>query len=317
VSTSTVRSRLARFGGAFRERRVHESAAAVAAYRALRRGAARVGLDVVAKTFYSPIPDLRRLPPGAFDRVSELPGIAWDLDAQLAFLRAEIAPAMAAFVPPDGYDPDSAYNAADAAVLYGMVRALRPARIVELGSGQSTLVMARAARENAGAGRPAVVESFDPYPGVAQPPLEGLARLERIPAQEVPLSTFAALGAGDVLFVDTTHTVKLASDVNFVVLEVLPRLADGVVVHLHDIFLPYEYPRTWLEDFGLYWTEQYLVQAFLALNGGYEVLAAVHALQRQRTEAMRALLPAVVGERVGGAFWLRRTGGTGGGERLP
>ena len=311
---STVRSRLSRFGGAFRERRVHESAAAVAAYRAVRRGAARVGLDVVAKTFYSPIPDLRRLPDGAFERVSELPGIAWDLDAQLEFVRARVAPAMAAFAAPDGYDPDSAYNAADAAVLYGMVRALRPGRIVELGSGQSTLVMARAARENAADGDACVLESFDPYPGVARPPLPGVARLERVPAQDVPLSVFESLHAGDVLFVDTTHTVKLASDVNFVVLEVLPRLADGVVVHLHDIFLPYEYPRTWLEDFGLYWTEQYLVQAFLALNGGYEVLAAVHALQRQRPEAMRALLPAVVGERVGGAFWLRRTGR---GERLP
>jgi predicted O-methyltransferase YrrM len=311
---STVRFCISRFGGAFRERRVHESAAAVAAYRALRRGAARVGLDVVAKTFYSPIPDLRRLPPGAFERVSELPGIAWDLDAQLELVRARVAPAMTAFASPDGYDPDSAYNAADAAVLYGMVRAFRPARIVELGSGQSTLVMARAARENAAEGDACTLESFDPYPGVAQPPLPGLARLERVPAQEVPLATFEALGAGDILFVDTTHTVKLASDVNFVMLDVLPRLADGVVVHLHDIFLPYEYPRTWFEDFALYWTEQYLVQAFLALNGDYEVLAAVHALQRQRAEAMRALLPAVVGERVGGAFWLRRTGRE---ERLP
>lgn len=311
---STVRSRISRFGGAFRERRVHESAAAVAAYRALRRGAARVGLDVVAKTFYSPIPDLRRLPAGAFERVSELPGIDWDLERQLDFLREDVAPAMAAFDAPDGYDPDSAYNAADAAVLHGMVRALRPGRIVELGSGQSTLVMARAARANAADGDPCLLESFDPYPGVAQPPLPGLARLARIPAQEVPLSVFESLRAGDVLFVDTTHTVKLASDVNFVVLEVLPRLAEGVVVHLHDIFLPYEYPRTWLEDFGLYWTEQYLVQAFLALNGGYEVLAAVHALQRERSVAMRALLPAVVGARVGGAFWLRRTARR---ERLP
>jgi predicted O-methyltransferase YrrM len=188
-----------------------------------------------------------------------------------------------------------------------MVRGLAPSRVVELGSGQSTLIMARAARENAAEGRPLVLESFDPYPGVAQPPLPGLAALERVPAQEVPLPVFEALGAGDVLFVDTTHTVKLGSDVNHIVLEVLPRLRPGVIVHLHDIFLPFEYPRVWPERYGLYWSEQYLVQAFLAFSSGYEVLAAVHALQRQRSGAMRELLPAAVGERVGAAFWVRRT----------
>jgi predicted O-methyltransferase YrrM len=298
---------LSRLAGAFRDRRVYESGAATAAYRGLRRGAARVGLDVVARTFYSPVPNLDRLAPDTFDRVSELPGIAWDLDAQLAFVRSELAPAMAAFDAPPGYDPDSAYNAADAAVLYGMLRGLRPSRVVELGSGQSTLVMARAAQENAADGHPLVLDSFDPYPGVAQPPLPGLHALERVPAQEVPLSVFAALGPGDVLFVDTTHTVKLGSDVNHIVLEVLPRLRPGVIVHLHDIFLPFEYPRVWPERYGLYWSEQYLVQAFLAFSSGYEVLAAVHALQRQRPDEMRALLPAAVGERVGAAFWVRRT----------
>ena len=297
---------LSRLAGAFRDRRVYESGAATAAYRGLRRGAARIGLDVVARTFYSPVPNLERLPTGTFDRVSDLPGIAWDLDVQLAFVRAEVASAMAGFEAP-GYDPDSAYNAADAAVLYGMLRRLRPSRVVELGSGQSTLVMAHAARANAADGHPLVLESFDPYPGVAQPPLPGLAALERVPAQEVPKSVFAALGRGDVLFVDTTHTVKLGSDVNHIVLEVLPRLRPGVIVHLHDIFLPFEYPRVWPERYGLYWSEQYLVQAFLAFSSGYEVLVAVHALQRRRTEAMREMLPAAVGERVGAAFWVRRT----------
>src|SRR3954463_1227504 len=188
-----------------------------------------------------------------------------------------------------------------------MLRVLRPSRVVELGSGQSTLVMARAACQNEAEGRPLVLESFDPYPGVAQPPLPGLAALERVPAQEVPPQVFEALGPGDVLFVDTTHTVKLGSDVNHIVLEVLPRLRPGVVVHLHDIFLPYEYPRVWPEEYGLYWSEQYLVQAFLAFSAGYEGLAAVHALQRQRSAEMRELLPAAVGERVGAAFWIRRT----------
>jgi predicted O-methyltransferase YrrM len=305
-------STLSRFGGLFRAHRFHESTAAKTAYRGLRRGAARIGLDVVARTFYSPVPDLRSLPPETFDRVSDLPGVAWDLDAQLEFVRSRLAASMTRFQPPGGgpaapgYEADSSYNLADATVLYGIVRALRPSRIVELGSGHSTLVMARAARENEADGHPVRLESYDPFPGVARPPLDGLGRLERVRAQDVPLSEFEALRSGDVLFVDTTHTVKIGSDVNFIVLEVLPRLASGVVVHLHDIFLPYEYPRVWLEDYALYWSEQYLVQAFLACNSGYEVLAAVYALQRARSDAMRALLPEGARDALGGAFWMRR-----------
>jgi predicted O-methyltransferase YrrM len=304
-----------RFGGLFRERSFDQSNEAKTAYRGARRAFAKAGLDVVVKKFYSPIPDLDALPPGTFERRSELPGIAWDLDRQLAFVRETLGPAMREFDPPVApngnrwqYAPNLSYTTADAKALYAMVRSAKPSRIVELGSGHSTLVTAQAVRENASDGTVAALEVYDPFPSVVSEQLPGLTRLERVGAQEVPLATFESLGAGDILFVDTTHTVKVGSDVNFIVLEVLPRLAEGVIVHLHDIFLPYEYPRQWLEDYGLYWTEQYLVQAFLAHNSGYEILAAMHALQRDRRDAMGKLLPPAVADWPGGAFWMRRTG---------
>ena len=302
-----------RFGGLFRERRLYQSRAAVSAYRGFRRVLSKAGLQVVVKTFYSPIPDLEALPPGTFDRVSELPGLEWDLDSQLRFVREQLGPAMREFHPPanaDGnpwqYAPSESYSLADATLLYAMIRSLRPGRVLELGSGQSTLVTAQAARENAADGHPLELEVYDPFPSVVGDALPGLGRLERLLAQDVPPHAFERLQAGDVLFVDTTHTVKVGGDVNFIVLEVLPRLAEGVLVHLHDIFLPYEYPKKWLEDFGLYWTEQYLVQAFLAFSSGYEVLVALHALQRdRRTQIADMLAPAAV-DWPGGAFWMRR-----------
>ncbi len=105
--------------------------------------------------------------------------------------------------------------------------------------------------------------------------------MEPLRAQDIPGEVFASLQAGDVLFVDTTHTVKIDSDVNRIVLDVLPALAPGVIVHVHDIFLPYEYPRVFAERSGLHWAEQYLLQAFLAGNRDYEVLAAdIRALPR-------------------------------------
>jgi hypothetical protein len=302
-----------RLGGLFRERSLHRSRAAVSAYRGLRRATSKAGLQVVAKTFYSPIPDLEKLPAGTFERVSQLPGLTWELDGQVRFVHEQLGSAMRAFQPPLAADanrwqyvPAESYSLADATLLYAMLRTLRPRRVVELGSGQSTLVSAQAARDNAADGDLLELEVYDPYPSVVTEELPGLARLERLAAQDVPMAAFERLSAGDVLFVDTTHTVKLGGDVNFIVLEVLPRLADGVVVHLHDIFLPYEYPRTWLEDYGLYWTEQYLVQAFLAFNARYEVLVALHALQRDRREQMSAVLTPSALDWPGGAFWIRR-----------
>ena len=302
-----------RFGGLFRERNFYQSRAAKTAYRGLRRGFAKVGLDVVVKTFYSPIPDLDQLPPGTFTRTSQLPGTGWDLDRQLEFVRS-LRPSLEEFRTvangsgdPWQYAPNLSYTEADATMLYAMIRATKPKRIVELGSGHSTLVTAQAARRNASEGNAPTLEVYDPFPSVVSDDLPGLTRLERIGAQQVPLSVFESLEAGDVLFVDTTHTVKVGSDVNFIVLEALPRLREGVHVHLHDIFLPYEYPKQWLEDYGLYWTEQYLVHAFLLFNSGFEVLAAMHALQRDRRDAMAELLPPAVADWPGGAFWMRRT----------
>lgn len=286
----------------------------VAAFRALRRGAGRLGLQVVPRTFYSPIPDLDALAPDAFEHRSTLAGVRFDPDEQLEWARERLAGAMAEFDPPATClttDPvytrgTPSYPLLDATVLYGIMRTLRPRRVIELGSGASTLVTAQALLANAGDGAPCELEVFDPYPSAIAQRLDGMARLHKRRAQDVELDAFAALEPGDVLFVDTTHTVKIGSDVNFVVLEVLPRLAPGVVVHFHDIFLPYEYPRRWLEDFGLYWAEQYLLQAFLAHNSDFDVLFAVAALARDRRSELTELLPPHVTPGAGAAFWLRR-----------
>lgn len=299
------------FGGFFRERRFYESPFAVKGYRLLRRGASRAGFQVVLKTFYSPIPEIERLPSGWFEREAEMPGVDLRLDAQLERLRGELAAPMAAFTPPaePTGDPhryavaNPSYGHLDAASLYATVRAARPRRVVELGSGHSTLVTAQAIRDG---GLETRLDVYDPYAAVVTPGLPGLGALHAVPAQEVPFAVFEALEPGDILFVDTTHTVKAGSDVNHIVLEVLPRLAPGVLVHLHDIFIPFEYPRVWLEDFGLYWAEQYLVQAFLAMNPGYEVLWSSAALARlRRSELAGALAPGVPPEG-GSAFWIRR-----------
>ena len=282
----------------------------VRAFKALQAGAGRVGLQVVPKTYYSPIPDLATLPPGAFDRRSALRGIDFDLDAQVAWIEEHLAAAMREFTPTAEAVDNASYGRVGADLLHGVVRALQPRRIVELGSGHSTLFMAAAAERNRAEGIQTELRTFDPYPTVARAGLAGLASLEALPAQDVPLEEFTALEAGDVLFVDTTHTVKLGSDVNRIVLDVLPALAPGVLVHVHDIFLPYEYPRRWFEESGFYWAEQYLLQAYLTGNPSVEVLAATFALCHDRPDAMARLAPTWRPGAEASAFWFRtRPGG--------
>jgi Methyltransferase domain len=299
-------------GSSIRRRRLWSSPLAVKAYGQARAAAEKLGLQVVLKTYYSPIPDLAQLPEDVWSRRDPLRGIPFDLDTQMAFVESQLASHLTSLAwakdvaPEHAYDPgNDSYPLPDARVLYAMVRHLRPARIVELGSGQTTRVMAQACRENAREGSPTQLSAFDPFPTAIDDGLPGLAKLERVKAQDVPDAVFTELQAGDVLFVDTTHTVKIASDVNHIILRILPLLAEGVIVHIHDIFLPYEYPEFFFADFGLYWAEQYLLQAFLAFNSSFEVLCAVHALGRERGAGMAAAGALLEGE-IGSSFWIRR-----------
>ena len=299
-------------GSVIRGRRLWSSRAAVKGYALVRAAAERLGLQVVLKTYYSPIPELAQLPADVWVRRDALAGVDFDLDAQMQFVEASLAPQLrdhqwaSDVAPGHVYDPQNdSYSRTDANVLYAMVRHLRPKRIVELGSGQTTRVLAQACRENKADGADPRLRAFDPFPTAVDESLPGLDELARIKAQDVPDAVFAELEAGDVLFVDTTHTVKIAGDVNHIVLHVLPQLAPGVVVHIHDIFLPYEYPRYFFADYGLYWAEQYLLQAFLAFNSEFDVLCGVYALSRDRAERMVAAGALAPGE-PGGSFWIRR-----------
>jgi hypothetical protein len=298
-------------GSTIRKRRLWDSGVAVKAYALARRVAESVGLQIVVKTYYSPIPDLATLPNGIWDEADPLRGIDFDLDAQIARMEGRLAALFAEFTraaPGDRTyeDLNASLPVPDARLLYALVRDLRPKAIVELGSGQTSRVIAQACRANMAEGAKTSYRAFDPFPIGLDGALPGLSALERIPAQDVPESVFAELAAGDILFVDTTHTVKIGSDVNRIVLRILPMLAPGVIVHFHDICIPYEYPRYLFEDYALYWAEQYLLQAFLSMNTDYEILFAAAALCRDRPMEVERLGLAGAGGESGSSFWIRR-----------
>ncbi len=236
-------------------------------------------------------------------------GIVFDLDAQVATLR-ELSDQLREFTPqpgPYGYVPDNpSYPPVDARLLYAMIRRYRPRYVLELGSGHTTRVIAQACSANALEGHPAHFRAVDPYPIAVDDDLPGLDELSRLDVQHLPDDAITALSAGDVVVIDTTHVVKMGSDVNYIVLRQLPLLPSGVLVHFHDIHLPYEYPK-YFADMGLYWGEQYLLQAFLSMNPNYEIVCAVSSVCRDRYDDAVSTGLARADES-GAAFWMRRTG---------
>lgn len=241
-----------------------------------------LGAHLLPVHYYSPIPNTFELPETAFsepfaafrDRCIDAEGQLRLIDT-LARWSEELAD-----VPTEqgsGVEfcwNNLAFGPLDALTYYGLIRELKPARVLEVGGGYSTMLAARAALKN-GTTR---VRCIEPHPMPAvRTGFAGLERTLRQPVQDVPLAEFERLGPGDILFVDSTHVSKIGSDVNFLVLRVLPRLAPGVVVHFHDIFLPDEYPRAWVEK-NVFFNEQYLIMSFLLFNDAFEVLLLNHYL---------------------------------------
>jgi SAM-dependent methyltransferase len=271
----------------------------------------RHGFHLVPNHFYHPIPDTRKLHDDILNRVSAMPGVAMNEGAQLELLNNAFTAFSAecdAIPHERTEDPhrfhllNPMFSGLDALVLYCMVRHFKPGLVLEIGTGFSTLLIAQAAVRNASTR----LICIDPFPPPMLDGLPGLSELITIPVQEIAPEVFERLDSGDILFIDSSHVVACGSDVNHLILEILPRLKPGVVVHFHDIFLPSEYPRPLLTEHFLFWSEQYLLHAFLAFNEDFEVLFANNHMERAHPNAVRRAFPKSNRWMGDGSFWIRR-----------
>ncbi len=262
----------------------------------------KYGLHVVPNHFYQPVPDTRKLPESTWATPTSMPGIDLNDTAQLKLLSGFCSDFRHEFeqIPSGGQ-----FGSVDAEILYCLVRRFRPQRVLEIGSGMSTRVSAAALVTN-GSGELVAVE---PYPNEdIQKGFPGLTRLIASPVQEIALTEFEKLQENDILFIDSSHMLKIGSDVQFLFLEVLPRLKAGVLVHVHDIFLPANYPRRWVVDNLRFWNEQYILQAFLAFNSAFEVLWAGCHMHMQYPDSLEAAFTSYQRQQSSpGSFWMRKT----------
>ena len=278
----------------------------------------RRGFHITPNHFYQPIPDTGTLPEALWQEPSELVGVDLREAAQLELLERlsgkyraeyEALPRTPTGVPHEFYLHNDAFGSVDAEVLYGLVRELAPRRLFEIGSGFSTRLSAQACRVNAAQGSTSCeLVAFEPYPSeVLRAGFPGLTRLEPVKAQDIARSEFERLEANDILFIDSSHVLKVGSDVQVEILEILPRLKPGVVVHFHDIFLPAEYPKPWVLEHRRFWTEQYALQAFLTFNERFEVLWGGSFMHLKHPEKLREAFSSYrESASWPGSFWIRR-----------
>ncbi|MGA2550132.1 MAG: class I SAM-dependent methyltransferase [Burkholderiaceae bacterium] len=280
--------------------------------------ASRAGLFVLPGHFYSPIVQraharrhLEQLPADFRDKVGE---IRIDRSGHLAFW-AEIRPLLEEIPfrnePVAGlryYFDNDAFGVGDGSMLYAMLRHFRPRRLIEVGSGYSSACSLDTIERFLGN---SVETTFiEPHPALLErlltPSDRGRVRVIPTPVQDVEPAFFDVLESGDLLFIDSTHVLKTGSDVAFELFEVLPRLKAGVVVHFHDIFAGFEYPRAWVVDDNRSWNELYALRAFLMYNDAFEIIFFNSFFAHSCADEIRASYPRFL-ENPGGSLWLRKT----------
>jgi len=259
----------------------------------------RVGVDVLPRHFYSQIPNIRALKRNrSWQRPYSLVGVAGtEIDHQLEWLRetcpselASILPSLALLQRAGEANGAMGYGPIEADLLYCFVRTRAPKRIIQVGAGVSTWVALQAAQD---ANNNIDITCVDPFPTefLKRLSLNGSIRLRDVPVQQLSLSELTDLGPGDLLFIDSTHTVSPGSDVNYLILEILPRLAKGVFVHFHDVTMPYDYAPHLLSSDLFFWTESVLLHAFLIDNPRFEIKLGCAMVHDAALERVQQIIP--------------------------
>lgn len=271
----------------------------------------KIGVFPIRNHYYEPQFDNRNTKkPLSQNRT--LPGIDWNTTEQLKTLAEFSFSQELADIPqkkPDTHDfylNNGAFESGDAEYWYQLIRNTKPKRIFEVGGGNSTLMAIKAIRRNQQQKpdyrcKHVCIEPFE------MPWLEetGIS-VVRKKVEDVEPVFFSELEENDILFIDSSHIIRPQGDVLFEYLELLPTLNRGVIVHVHDIFSPKNYPKQWLEDKVLFWNEQYLLEAFLSHNCSWKIVGALNYLHHHYYEELKSVAPFLTPDREPGSFYIQR-----------
>jgi hypothetical protein len=200
---------------------------------------------------------------------------------------------------------NGSFESGDAEIYYNLIRTIKPSQIIEIGSGNSTLIALQAIGKNIiESGKACYVSCIEPYE------MKWLERTQanviREKVEAIDLNTFQKLNENDILFIDSSHIIRPVGDVVFNFLSILPSLNKGVYVHIHDIFTPQNYPTAWIEEKCLLWNEQFMLEAFLTNNDSFRVVCAVNYLNHNHYEELKKIAPFTLKSREPGSFWIQK-----------
>lgn len=267
----------------------------------------KIGILPIVKHYYEPLFDINQLSK-ILNSKRELSGIDFRVENQIELMskfnyQAELLQHPINKNQDKYYYQNKSFESGDAELYYSIIREYQPEKIIEIGSGFSTLIAIEAIAKN---NNQCSITCIEPY---EMEWLESL-NLEVIRDKVELLSpdTFLALEADDILFIDSSHIIRPQGDVLFEILEILPKLNQGVMVHFHDIFTPNDYPIKWLTDEFRLWNEQYLLEAFLSNNAEFEIVCSLNLLTRAHPDVVNRAFPihAKVPNPNPGSFWIRK-----------
>ena len=259
----------------------------------------RWGYHIRPIHYYEPIPDFRAITLEQITRRREFPALDFRWDEQLALLNELTAYRDELSALEFDFD-NGFFSGFDAAVYYSLIRHLKPQRIIEIGGGYSTQLAAKALRGN---GKLICIEPYPERLNGVGPSVELIQKR----VEEIDVDFFSCLEAGDILFIDSSHAVKFGSDVCYEFLQLLPRLAPGVWIHVHDIFFPHDYPAEWLIERRTAFNEQYLLEAFLSFNEKFQVALANYWFRLDYSnEAGRLWAKALSTDYGASSLWMKR-----------
>ena len=271
-----------------------------------------VGVMPVRNHYYEPWVDASMLD-RPLDQDRALPGVDLAVDGQLETLKSltfaeELRTLEDEPGTPNGYRFDNRmFEQGDAELLYSLVRLRKPARIIEIGSGHSTLVARKAIAATRQEDPTYSCEHICVEPYEAEWLEDTGVTVVRQRAEKLGAEFFAVLERGDLLFIDSSHIIRPQGDVLFEFLELLPSVQAGVLVHVHDIFTPKDYPKEWVVDIQRFWNEQYLLEAFLTHNADWKIVAAANYLKHNHFAQFQAACPNLREEHEPGSMYLERT----------
>jgi len=274
----------------------------------------KVGVFPIVDHYYEPLFNSRHLRHD-LDQDRSLPGINWNIDGQLQLLNSFQYQKELLAVPfhntkneIEFFFDNPSLGPGDAEYLYCAIRHFKPKRIIEIGSGHSTLMAKKALNANFAENSEYTCEQIciEPY---EMPWLEQKGvKVVRSLVETVDKSIFLSLKENDILFIDSSHIIRPQGDVLFEFLEVLPLVAAGVIVHIHDIFSPKDYTKQHIIDDVLFWNEQYILESFLTCNNQFKIIGALNFLKYHHTQNLYTALPVLAANKQHepGSFWIQR-----------